>query len=94
MDKSKIDAIIAQNADKITTINSKPMTWEEIKKTYPHQVVGLTSCEPNDINFKTAVVKYTDATTPYDIMELLSLSEDIFMISTSIDDNSNLILFP
>ena len=73
-------------------MNLKRMTWEEIKKAYPKQVVGLVDCEPNNGNWKTAVVKYTDATTPYDIMEEKAFDGEIFIISTSIGEDNRLVL--
>ena len=36
------------------------LTWKEIQKKYPHQYVGITDCQPDTINFETAIVKYTE----------------------------------
>jgi len=72
-------------------MEGKRMTWKEIKEAYPNQVVGLVDCEPQN-SWKTAIVKYTDATTPYKIMEEKAFDGEIFMISTSVGDDMRWIL--
>ena len=73
-------------------MDSKRMTWAEIKKAYPKQVVGLVECQPEKGGWKTAVVKYTDATTSYDDMCEKAFDGEIFMISTAIGEDNRLIL--
>ncbi|WP_027406871.1 hypothetical protein [Anaerovibrio sp. RM50] len=61
----------------------KRLTWEEIKRYFPHQVVGLVDCKPEGkFDIESAVVKYTDKTTPYDILEIKAFDGEIIMIST------------
>lgn len=72
-------------------MEGKRMTWQEIKEAYPNQVVGLVDCLPEDA-WKTAIVKYTDANTPYNIMEEKAFDGEIFMISTAVDEDKRLIL--
>ena len=48
-------------------------------------------CLPEDA-WKTAIVKYTDANTPYNIMEEKAFDGEIFMISTAVDEDKRLIL--
>ena len=67
-------------------MDNKRMTWAEIKKAYPKQVVGLVDCQPDEIGFDTAIVKYTDATTPYEIMCEKAFDGEISLRSTSMDD--------
>lgn len=43
---------------------AKRLSWEEIKRRYPDQWVGLTDVEwKNESNIISAVVKYTDKTS-------------------------------
>ncbi len=53
----------------------KRMTWDEIKKKYPAQWLGLTDVEwadPEEAEIASAVVSYTDKTAD----ELLILMHD------------------
>jgi len=67
-------------------MEGKRMTWKEIKEAYPNQVVGLAECEPDDINFKTAVVKYAEETTPYRVMEEKAFDGEIIITTTNDED--------
>ncbi len=62
---------------------SERLTWEEIKKRYPHQNVGLVDCIPDSINFETAIVKYTEKDITYDEMCSKAFDGEIFMIYTT-----------
>jgi len=71
-------------------LNNKPMTWEEIKKVYPKQVVGIACDDPDDIDFDAAVVKYAEESTPYDEMIDMAFDGKIFMMNT--DEDSRLVM--
>ena len=46
-------------------MESKRLSWEEIREKYPHQWVGLVDVEreePDSPNIKTAIVKYINKT--------------------------------
>ena len=68
-------------------MNTKRMTWEEIKKAYPKQVVGLVDCEPQPVNFKTAIVKYTNKTMPYDEMVGRAIDGEISLRYTAPEED-------
>lgn len=55
------------------------MTWEEIKRKYPDQWIGLTDVVYNNndgVNIKTAVVKYANKSR-----------EELFMMQMEYQDN-------
>ncbi len=65
----------------------KRMSWDEIKKAYPNQWVGLTDVEWKDTsNIKSAVVKYTDKTSTE--LGLMQIKDDnlICMYTNIYDD--------
>ena len=73
---------------------SKRLTWEEIKRKYPHQNVGLVDVEmaPNKVVVKSAVVKYTDKNTDYNEMAYLALQGKLTLRYTTLDEE--LVLMP
>ena len=62
------------------------LTWEEIKKKYPDQWVGLVDVKykEDNANIKSAVVKYTDKS--HDELLLLKMEEDLIHRYTTPDD--------
>ena len=74
-------------------MDGKRMTWAEIKKAYPKQVVGLVDCVPDSINFDTAVVKYTNKTTPYDEMVGKAIDGEISIRYTAIEEDRRLMIW-
>lgn len=46
-------------------MDNKRLTWDEIVQTYPNQQVGLSEVEwDNEATVKSAIVAYTEETTP------------------------------
>ncbi len=67
----------------------KRLTWEEIKRYFPHQVVGLVDCMPEgEFDIETAVVKYTDKTTPYETLVDKVFLGEIRVVSTDYEDDN------
>lgn len=71
-------------------MNNQRMTWAEIKQAYPEQIVGLVDCIPEPIGFKTAVVKYTSRTMPYEEMVERAIDGEISLLHTAMDGNKRL----
>ena len=70
----------------------KRMTWEEIKKCFPHQVVGLVDCLPEGkIDIESAIVKYTNKTTPYEILVDKAFLGEIIIVSTDYEDDRRIL---
>ena len=72
-------------------MEKKRMTWAEIKRTYPHQNVGLVDLVPNKLNFNTAVVKYTDRELTYSEMLHKAYKGEIDMRYTTMDEDDGLL---
>ena len=69
------------------------MTWEEIKKRYPNQVVGLVDCLPEDeIDIESAKVKYTSETTPYSTLEEKAFDGEIIMVHTDYENDRRMFI--
>ncbi len=62
------------------------LTWDEIKRRYPHQNVGLIDCLPDSLNIDSAVVKYTEKDTSYDEMCLMAFMGEIALRYTTPGD--------
>ena len=62
------------------------MTWDEIKKSYPNQNVGLINCFPDSNNIESAIVKYTEKDISYDEMIEKAFDGEITMTFTSLDE--------
>ena len=73
-------------------MNGKRMTWAEIKKAYPKQLVGLVDCKPEDVGFETAVVKYTSENTTREELYDRAFDGEIYLLSTTFDDDERLVL--
>ena len=72
---------------------AKRMTWEEIKKKYPNQVVGLVDCLPKDeFDIESAIVKYTSETTPYAVLEEKAFDGEIIMINTGYENDRRMFI--
>ncbi len=65
------------------------LTWEEIKKKYPHQYVGLTEVEygRNKASVISAIVKYTDKNIAYNDMLLMYIRGEILLRYTTLDED-------
>ena len=63
------------------------MTWEEIKKAYPHQNLGLIKCLPDSNNIESAIVKYTEKEISYDNLCLMAIKGEIALRYTTIDED-------
>lgn len=65
------------------------LTWEQIKKIYPHQNVGLVDVEydANGITVISGIVKYTEKETSYETMVELAMEGKIDMSYTTLDED-------
>ena len=72
-------------------MDSKRMTWQEIKEAYPHQNVGLVERIPNHVNFDTAIVKCTDKDKTYSELLHLAFNGEIDMRYTTMDEDDGLV---
>ena len=63
------------------------LTWQEIKRRYPHQYVGLIDVEAgiNEVTVKSAVVACTSNDTSYDEMTIMAFYGKITMMYTTDD---------
>lgn len=64
---------------------SKRMTWDEIKKQYPYQNVGLIECYPNSSNIESAIVKYSEKDISYSEMIEKAFDGEISMMFTGLN---------
>lgn len=64
------------------------LTWQEIKRRYPHQYVGLVDVEydTDGVSTKTAVVAYTSENTSYDELVLMYINGDIRLRYTALEE--------
>lgn len=62
------------------------LSWEEIKKRYPHQYVGLVGCKPDSTNIETAIVKYSEKDMTDGEMFERAVKGEIHMRYTSPED--------
>ena len=64
------------------------LTWQEIKRRYPHQYVGLVDAETgiNEVTVKSAVVACTSNDTSYDEMTIMAFHGKITMMYTTDDE--------
>ena len=64
------------------------MTWEQIKKTYPSQMVGLVDVEmyENSSVVKRGFVKYTSKDTCSKEMSLMAMKGEIILRYTTLDE--------
>ena len=64
------------------------LTWQEIKRKYPHQYVGLVDVETgiNEVTVKSAVVACTSNDTSYDEMTIMAFHGKITMMYTTDDE--------
>lgn len=65
------------------------LTWEQIKKIYPHQNVGLSDIEYgiNNATIEAGIVKCTERDTPYEKMIEMALKGEIKMRYTTLDED-------
>lgn len=65
------------------------LSWNDIKKNYPSQNVGLVDVETigNSVSVKSAVVKYTDKTTPYEKLVEMAMDGSICLMYTTMDED-------
>lgn len=70
-------------------MDNERLTWEQIKKKYPHQSVGLVDIKhgPTEASIVSAVVKYTSQDTPYDDMVMMALRKEIVLLYTTLDED-------
>ena len=69
------------------------LTWSEIKRRYPNQVVGLVDCLPEgEIDIESAIVKYTSETTPYTTLEEKAFDGEIIMVNTNYENDRRMFL--
>ena len=70
-------------------MSNRQLKWEDIKKQYPHQNVGLVNIDygVNEASVNKAVVKYTDAETPYEEMLSMYLNGEILLRYTTLDED-------
>ena len=68
------------------------MTWEQIKKVYPHQNVGITDVVYGDNNstIESGIVRYTDKDTPYDKLVEMAMQGEIKLRYTTLDEDEML----
>ena len=71
-------------------LDRKRLSWEEIKRVYPGQNVGLVSVEkkPNSEIVLSGIVKYTDKDMSYDNLALLAMKNEITLRYTTIDEDT------
>ena len=63
------------------------LTWEEIVAKYPHQYVGIVDCQPDSINFDTAIVKYTDRVITFEELFMKAVAGEVWMEYTTPDED-------
>ena len=68
---------------------NETLTWEEIKRKYPHTYVGLTNIiyGPNNASVNKATVSYTDKDTSIDKLYLMYIKGDIKLRYTTLDED-------
>lgn len=68
---------------------SERLTWNEIKKRYPHRNVGLVDVEHdvNEVSVKSAIVKYTDNDTAYENLVDMAMNGSITLLYTTLDED-------
>lgn len=72
-------------------MKSQRLTWNEIKRKYPNQTVGLIEIQTgiNSLDIVSAVVLYTEHEDGLERIATASINGDVFMIATNIDDGLN-----
>ena len=70
-------------------MSGERLTWSEIVKKYPHRTVGMVDVHFKDdgATIKDAIVKYTDADTPYEKLILMMLRHEIILLPTTPDQD-------
>ncbi|MBR3722333.1 MAG: hypothetical protein IKN12_06150 [Selenomonadaceae bacterium] len=68
----------------------KRMSWNEIKAVFPHRNVGLVGLEPNNSNFKTAIVSCTDKEKTYSELIRMAVNKEITMMYTTMDEDDGI----
>ena len=60
------------------------LSWQQIKKRYPHRYVGLSEIESgeNGVDVKSAVVACTDETNSYSELVKMAFHGKIFLLYT------------
>lgn len=68
-------------------VMNQRLTWNEIKKKYPSQWVGMVDVKKkNDIDIESAVVKYTEKDMTSDEMALATVKGEMVACYTTPDD--------